>query len=297
MKASWNVLKQDKEMLWFPLLASVVNIFLVVGLGVLFALGSLTFGLEESASSGSNQSAELIAYAFMFLYYLIAVFLATFAQVGIAAIARARLNGGDFTFSQGFSAAWNKIGQIFVWSLVAATVGLILRLIAERSQVLGRIVAVLLGAAWGILTFFIAPVIAFEEKGIVDSLKRSASIFRARWGETLVMNISLGFATFLIILLEVIVIAVLAYTLASLVGVPKEIVVIITILSVIIVVTITSLIQSVLQTIFKVVLYDYATTGHIPAEFPRELVEGAVKTTNPTPEQSPETPPPFVPKS
>jgi len=48
---------------------------------------------------------------------------------------------------------------------VAATVGLILRIIGERSDVIGKLIIGLIGAGWSIATYFVVPIIAFEDVG------------------------------------------------------------------------------------------------------------------------------------
>jgi hypothetical protein len=54
------------------------------------------------------------------------------------------------------------------------------------------VVAWLAGAAWGLATIFVIPILAIEGVGAVDSLKRSAKLFKARWGEGVTGNIAIG---------------------------------------------------------------------------------------------------------
>jgi len=48
-------------------------------------------------------------------------------------------------------------------ALLSATVGLILRIIEDRSKWVGRIVAGLLGMAWTVASFMVVPVIVPSE--------------------------------------------------------------------------------------------------------------------------------------
>ena len=66
-----------------------------------------------------------------------------------------RLEGKDPTVADGFRAAFNRLHNIFGWALVSATVGLILRIIEDRSEKIGRIVSGLLGMAWTADTIFV----------------------------------------------------------------------------------------------------------------------------------------------
>ena len=51
--------------------------------------------------------------------------------------------------------------------------------------------------AWSLVTFLAVPVIAIEGTGPLETLKRSASIFRQRWGQQITGNIAIGAAVFL----------------------------------------------------------------------------------------------------
>ena len=61
-----------------------------------------------------------------------------------------------------------------------------------------QIAARLVGMAWSLVTFLAVPVIAIEGTGPFETLKRSASIFRERWGQQITGNIAIGAAIFLL---------------------------------------------------------------------------------------------------
>jgi len=48
------------------------------------------------------------------------------------------------------------------------------------------------------VTFFVVPVLLFEPHGVGESVKRSGSLFKARWGEMFVGSGSIGLAMFLL---------------------------------------------------------------------------------------------------
>jgi hypothetical protein len=81
-----------------------------------------------------------------------------------------------------------------MWAVVAATVGIALRAIHERVGFIGKIIASLMGAAWSLATFFVVPVLVLEEKSVPDSFRRSVSVFKQTWGETVVGGTTLGAA-------------------------------------------------------------------------------------------------------
>jgi len=75
---------------------------------------------------------------------------------------------------------------------------MVLRMIEDRSSLIGRLVASLVGIAWTLATFFVVPVLAFENLGPIEALKRSAELFRRNWGEEVVGTFSFGLIFFLL---------------------------------------------------------------------------------------------------
>jgi len=76
--------------------------------------------------------------------------------------------------------------------VLAATVGLILKSIQENAGNLGRIITGIIGMVWGIATFFVVPVIAYEDVDPIQAVKRSAQIMKDKWGESIGANFSFG---------------------------------------------------------------------------------------------------------
>jgi hypothetical protein len=74
----------------------------------------------------------------------------------------------------------------------AGTVGTVLRLLQDNLGSLGKIVTGLIGIVWSVTTFFVVPVIAYEELGPIAAFKRSASLMREKWGESLGASFSFG---------------------------------------------------------------------------------------------------------
>ena len=77
-------------------------------------------------------------------------------------------------------------------ALFSATVGIVLRMIEERSAWLGRFVAGLVGLAWTLASYFVVPVLAAEDVGPAEALQRSGELFRETWGEQVAGGFSFG---------------------------------------------------------------------------------------------------------
>jgi hypothetical protein len=80
------------------------------------------------------------------------------------------------------------------WTMVSIAVGLLLQVIAQRFRLAGALASRLLGMAWNLATMFVVPVIALEDLPVRDSMRRSASIFKSKWGESVVAQGTIGLA-------------------------------------------------------------------------------------------------------
>src|SRR5207247_7466567 len=74
----------------------------------------------------------------------------------------------------------------------------ILKMIEEKTDWIGRIVVALIGTAWAVATYLAVPTLAVEGVGPIEALKRSAGLIRQTWGEGFVGNIGIGWIGFLI---------------------------------------------------------------------------------------------------
>ena len=93
--------------------------------------------------------------------------------------------------------ATSKLNKILLWTSIAATVGLVLKALQSNNRV-GQFVAAIVGTAWSILTFFVVPVLLYEDKDVFGSIKQSGRIMREKWGESLGANFGFGIITFLV---------------------------------------------------------------------------------------------------
>ncbi len=134
VKASWAVLRADKELIIFPILAFAGSIVVMITFFVPMALT----GIFNSLSDGRGTQAGL--YVFVFLFYLVQYTVVIFSNSALVGAATIRLKGGDPTVGDGLRIASQHFGAIVGYALISATVGVILRAIAERG-IVGRIVS------------------------------------------------------------------------------------------------------------------------------------------------------------
>ena len=188
MSASWQVLKKDKELLVFPLLSGICCLLVIASFAVpVFMTGSY------APPAGEATTAQQVAYYLtLFAFYFCNYFVIIFFNAAVISCAVIRLAGGDPTVSDGLRAAFSRIHLIAAWALVSATVGVVLRILEDRSRTVGRIVISLLGAAWAVVTYLAVPVLVVEQAGPLTAFKRSARLLKDTWGEQLVGGFSFG---------------------------------------------------------------------------------------------------------
>ncbi|MBP6703619.1 MAG: hypothetical protein KBH14_06155 [Vicinamibacteria bacterium] len=266
VKASAEVLRADKELMVFPVISAALSVLVLIT----FAVPSVLAGLFDAA--GGESGLPLAGYVVGFLFYVVQYFVIFFCNTALVGAALIRLRGGDPTVADGFRIASSRLGPIMGYALIAATVGMILRSISERSGVLGKIVVSLVGLAWNLATFLVVPVLAAEDVGPIDAVKRSGAYLRKTWGEQIVGNAGMGAVfgvmTFGSILLGLILFIAAAFTestaLMAMVGVGL----VVTLVGI-------ALISATLGGIYAAALYRYASEGDAGTFFSPDMVKGA----------------------
>ncbi|MFA6376038.1 MAG: DUF6159 family protein [Candidatus Paceibacterota bacterium] len=248
---SFKLLGRNKSIMMFPFAALVVEL-----LAVAAALAAYFFAFgfsEESFKRLENPDSSGIMYLCLFIFYVVSIFIASYFQAGLVAVVSGQINGKKLTYNDGMKVAAANFWKIFFWSSIAATVGVILQFITSKSKYLGRIVANLLGAAWDIITFFIVPVLVLENDSVGQSIKRSALIFKNKWGQTLIANFSTGlFFAFLMMLGFVAVFLVIIF------GGDNPALILFSLIALAIYLLMLVILSTTIEGIYRVVLYEYA---------------------------------------
>jgi hypothetical protein len=275
MRASWDVLKRDKRLLVFPLLSGVCCLLVLAS----FAVPIFVTGAWHPPGKAAGAARQVAYYGTLFAYYFVNYFVITFFNAGIVACAIERLRGGEPDVAFGFREAMARLPLIIGWALLSATVGLVLRVIEERSEKVGRIVAGLLGIAWGVVTYLVVPVLVVERKGPFAAMKSSGALLKQTWGERIVGGFSFGSIFFLLAIPAIILIGGGVY-----VGIAIHSLVLAgaCILVGVILFLALALVQSALQSIFQAAVYLYASGNQTqiategPRGFPVQLLRQAM---------------------
>jgi hypothetical protein len=196
-----------------------------------------------------------------------------FFNSALVAAVHLRLSGGDPTVSYGIKEALKHLKAIIGWTLITATVGLILRSLRSRKNFLQNIVIGIIGFAWHLVTLFVIPVLVIENKGPIESIKRSANIIKRTWGEAIIGGIGIGLAITALVILGFIVFF-FALAFGSVFGLIVLIpIIVLAVLYFVLVI----LVGSVAGTIFNTALYHYAVNQKAPMGFSEEQLRSAFK--------------------
>lgn len=259
-KKSWALLNGHRELVRFPLYGGIATIILG-----LMTLGPGVFALDKH-SYGIGIPLVVIGV------YILSV-IGIYFSVGLAACADQIFRGQNATYGDGISVANSRFTQICGWAALSTAVTLVIGLLENQGGALGDIAGRLIGMAWSLITFLSVPVIAIEGTGPIETLKRSGSLFRERWGQQITGNIAIGGIALLAGFLPGILLIAVGVVLWPSAGFAGALLIIVGA----IIVCVALLISKALSGIFGVALYRYALDGEVIGGFTQEDLESAVK--------------------
>lgn len=259
---SWRVLRGNPSLAVFPIVSTVATFIVTAAFFLPIALTSDLSKIHSKADVPPSW------YVVTFLFYLSNYFVVTFFNSALMFCAHRSLHGESPTVADGIAMAMKRLPQIFAWSMVSATVGMVLRTISERAGIVGQIVTSLLGAAWNIVTFFTIPALVIEGLGPIGAIKQSWATIKRTWGESLIGGVDLSYATLVLGLVPVLPL-ILSFVSGSL-----PVIITVTVVTVLYWLVLATIGAS-LTSIFRAAVYTYATTGASPDGFAPASIQSA----------------------
>ncbi len=273
VKLCLHVLAADKELVLFPIFSLIgVGVVLLTFMGVGLGVGAL-----DRIDAGGLGIGDLVV---AILFYILASFVIIFFNSALVYAAHERLTGGDPSVRSGLSGALRRVVTIFMWAVIAGTVGLILNILSGQARegggilgIISQIVISLMGAAWMLITYFVVPLIVIERRPLGDAFKASPSMIRRTWGDQVIANFGLGIAAFIAFLIAAGIAALLFFILSPLgaAGVIAAIAIGAALIAAI------ALIFATMGSIYKAALYNYAANGEVPSLFQDEAIRSAFR--------------------
>jgi hypothetical protein len=259
-KKSWGLLREHPSLMRFPLYGA----FATIPLAIAF-LGPGLYLLDRNSLGGAIPLLVIGVYVLAVVGF--------YFSVGLAAAADMIFRGEAATVSDGLAVARSRFSQICGWAAVSTAISVLMGLLENQGGIGGQIAARLVGMAWSLVTFLAVPVIAIEGTGPFATLKRSAGLFKSRWGQQIAGNIAIGGAVFLLGVLPSAALVVLGVVIWSSASFAGALLVVIGAIGL----AIAMLLSKALSGIFGVALYRYALDGEAVGGFTPEELESAVK--------------------
>jgi uncharacterized protein DUF6159 len=270
VKASWGVLRKDKELMLFPVFSGLASLIIVVS----FVAPTWFYGLLERAAADDANAQTTVALLY-FVMYLVLSFVTIYFNSALIFGATERLAGGDPTIGSSLRGANKRLGKIFAWSMFAGTVSLLIHLLERatrgRNQFIAHFVVQLVGVAWTLATYFAVPIVLFEDERVFGSLRRSGQLFRKTWGESVIGEYGIGLVFGILSFLVVLATFALAYVLGAI----SLFLALAVILAGVVAFALVTIAGLALGAIYKAALYRYAAQGEASPGFPQNMVAGA----------------------
>jgi hypothetical protein len=252
-RASWAVIRDNRELLRYPLISGV----LVSVLGAILLVILYSMGMLQSGDDGSLSIPGIIG---LFLLYMVTYTVVIFCNVALVSDVMAVFDQRSPASGSGWSVARSEIRNILGYAAIASTVGVLLSLLSNKEGAGTQILAAIGGAAWSLATFLVVPVLVVEQVGPLDALKRSASLLKKTWGEQIIGNAGIGLVTGLATVLVVVIGAGLIW-LASLASSTALLVVAIAL--VVLLVAVVAIVTTAMGTVYSAATYRYANNQQV----------------------------------
>jgi hypothetical protein len=274
LQCSLEVLRTHPRLLVLPALATVCLMLIAFCFMTPLFVLILREGSVEKVDAAAQQYRGLF-WLSGGLIYVVSMVLGTFFNVAFFHELLRAFAGETISLQRGWQFALSRLGPILSWSLLAATVGLLIRTIEERLGWLGRFVLGLVGTTWSVAAVFAIPVLVRRtENNPLAVLRASAAMLKRTWGETLVGFLGLHLAGAIIIgslIIGVLAVAFIALLL-HLWWIPLGL-----LLVGAVVIIAAAVLLNVATDVYRGALYVYASEGVVPTAYTEELMTAGWK--------------------
>ncbi len=237
---SLNIIKENKSLLVFPILST---------LSLLLIMGSFIGGIHVTWGINSLKNIDgTVRYLLFFIFYLINYAVIVFFNMSLVHCVQKILSGAKATVKDGIMFSFSKLWQVLSWALISATVGVILKNIEDKHTMIGDIVSGIFGVLWSLATFFVVPVMVYENLGVLEALERSTSLIKNTWGERIGAAFTFDLLGFIIFVVFGVPLGLLTFPLSVVLG----------IIVLIMLALIVSCVISAAEAVFTAAAYQYA---------------------------------------
>ena len=265
-KKAWGVIRTNPGLSKLPFTGGALGLVAVI----------VFCGPGAALLAADNTGATVGGIVLVAIGAYLATFAIVYYNVALAAAADEALQGETPDIAAAHAVARSRIGVIAKWALVSALVSALLTTIRDRGGVFGAIGASLGAAIWSLVTFLVVPVLALEGIGPIDAIKRSAHLFRERWGQQVTGNVVIGGVAYLVVILGA-AIAVLGFVLLLGGQTAGEVAGVVLLFVGLVVAVGGAVFGGATRGVFGVALYRWVADDRAVGPFTSEDLEGAVK--------------------
>lgn len=266
-KISYGIIWDFKQLILFPIFSTVSAILVVLSF-VLPLWGTGGYHRFTDFLDGAGNKHDPVVYITVFAFYYVNFFVIVFFNTALTACALKVTRGEVPTVRYGLSVAAKRLPQIAAWALLSALIGIVLKIVENTHDKVGKIIAALLGSGWTLITYFVVPVLAVEGVGPFKALKMSVTTLKETWGEGLGGNFALGLLSFLMAL-PIYLLLILGVYLCISTGNTALLPVLLGVGLIVILIHVAA--DSAAAGVFRALLYNYATGRSMPADIDEDL--------------------------
>ena len=288
LKNGWRLSSQvrkkifsDKALLYYSVLSAIIIIaeasvifgsFLFINIGTFAAASS-----SSSASSSSLSNAQTADFiVLLFLFYVISSFTSAYMLMALYIAFKSYSNGVKIGIGQAIGEASAYVGVLLEWAVFYSIIIMLIRMLEARFRgVSGALFGFLASATLSIGLMFAFPVIYEQKTGPLTAMKLSAKTFISHFGSS-VGGIAYSDLYGLMIILLGVVIFIAMIGVAAVVPSISLGAVLAGVVALVIFIVAGAVIASTTSSIFKLVLYDYASGRGLPDWLDENLVKSAL---------------------
>ena len=300
-----KIIMSDKKLFVYPLLIAIVTliefVLIFASVTLIPAGGNINLAISNlnasssansfagqpagaSAGTSSSVSSQTLSQGYttdgylilgLFVFYLISTFSTMYLVIALLISFRSYVNDKDrITFRSALKAVRPYLRQILEWAVFYAIVLLVLRLLEARFRGLGRLIVAGIGSfTLALASFFAAQVILDKKTGPIATVKASFDTIIHHFGATFG-----GVAYSDLYGLMFAVMGILLIVAGGVAFMATGIILLLIIAAVGFALMVFGLLISFTTlSVFKLILYDYASTGTLPQGFDKNMVDMTIK--------------------
>ena len=163
-------------------------------------IGLVLVAFHESTIHNGHVHIEIphkIFYVGLILLSFIQSFVYSIAHVGLSDYVIKILNKEERSIFGSLRHSFNKLTTIFSWSMIDTVLRVILANIKNHQKrfpfnYILSFFSTMLFFAWNVLTFFVIPIIATRQYGVIETIKESGKTMKKTWGEAATAHVNIN---------------------------------------------------------------------------------------------------------